>query len=74
MCTTITLNERSIDLLMDALQIKIGKINSKVIINSVKGINSDELTKERSECNSILDALIKAKENFKVAETMAAEK
>jgi uncharacterized protein YfkK (UPF0435 family) len=74
MCTTITLNERSVDLLMDALQIKIGKINSKIIINSVKGINSDELAKERSECNSILDALIKAKENFKVAETMAAEK
>ena len=71
MCTAITLEEKTIDIVIDALTKKMGDINTKAIISGVK---TEKMENDYAECSKALSLFNKAKDSLSVAKTMVAEK
>ena len=71
MCTSITLDEKRIDIIINALMMVMGDINTKSIL---KGGMTDKMKSEYQECEKTLDILNAAKENLNDCEVMAKEK
>ena len=67
MCTAITLEENTVDLVIDALTKKMGEINTASIL---MGIRNEKMEREYSACEKALDLFNKAKDSFKSAKTM----
>lgn len=71
MCTTITLEEKTVDLVIDALQKKMGSINTAAILS---GVRTDKMADDYAQCEKALDLFNKAKDSFSTAKVMAMEK
>ena len=71
MCTAITLEEKTIDIVIDALAKKMSSINTAAILS---GVRTDKMAEDYAQCEKALDLFNKAKDSFSAAKTMAAEK
>ena len=71
MCTTITLEEKCVDVIIDALVKKMGDINAKILIS---GVVTPKMKDEYAECERVLGLFTKAKDSFDTAKIMAGEK
>jgi hypothetical protein len=71
MCTTITLGEKGIDVVIDALVKKMGDINAKILIS---GTTTPKMQQDYAECEKALGLFTKAKESLSSAKVMATEK
>ena len=70
MCTAITLEENTVDLVIDALTKKMGEINTCAI---VLGVRNDKMKEAYAECEKALDLFNKAKDSFKSAKAMVGK-
>ena len=70
MCTAITLEEKTVDLVIDALTKKMGGINTAAI---VLGMRTDKMASDYAECERALDLFNKAKDSFKSAKAMVGK-
>lgn len=61
MCTNVVLDENIVDVIIDALTIKMGGINS----NKIFGISTEDDEREYEACDKALDIFNKAKETLK---------
>lgn len=61
LCTAITLDEKSIDIIIGALVKKMGELNTKSLISGVK---TEKMVQDYNDCEKTLDILTKAKENL----------
>ena len=71
MCTAITLEEKTVDLVIDVLQKKMGSINTAAILSHVWTV---KMSDDYAQCEKALDLFNKAKDSFNSAKTMAEEK
>jgi hypothetical protein len=71
MCTTITIDEKSVDVIIDALEQKMYSINTCAIISGAK---TPKIESDFAECEKALELLNEAKESFERSKVMAAEK
>ena len=51
MCTAITLEEKTVDLVIDALQKKMGSINTAAIL---RGVRTDKMADDYAQCEKAL--------------------
>lgn len=70
MCTAITLEEKTIDVVIDALVKKMGGINTFAIVTKNCG---GKMQQEYEACEKALDLFTRAKESLNTAKTMAME-
>jgi hypothetical protein len=61
MNVTITLDEKSVDIVIDALTMKMGRINSASIIS---GVVTEKMRKDYSVCEKVLDLFNQAKDCY----------
>lgn len=71
MCTTITLEEKCVDAVIDALVKKMGVINSNILIS---GTTTPKMQNDYIACEKALGVFTKAKDNLVSANVMATEK
>ena len=71
MCTAITLEEKTVNLVIDALQTKIGSLNAAAILSRVWTV---KMADDYAQCEKALNLFNKAKDSFNSAKTMAEEK
>lgn len=71
MCTTITLEEKCVDVIIDALVKKMGNINANVLIS---GTTTPKMQDDYIACENALGLFTKAKESIAAAKVMASEK
>ena len=71
MCTTITLEEKCVDVVIDALVKKMGVINSNILIS---GTTTPKMQSDYIACEKALDVFTKAKDSLVSANVMATEK
>lgn len=70
MCTTITLEEKCVDAVIDALVKKMGNINANILIS---GTTTPKMQQDYAECEKALDLFTKAKDSFKSAKAMVGK-
>lgn len=70
MCTTITLEEKCVDAVIDALVKKMGDINAKILIS---GTTTPKMQQDYAECEKTLGLFTKAKDSFKSAKAMVGK-
>ena len=68
MCIGVTLEEQSVDVVIEALAAKMGDINSRAI---VLGVRNDKMKEEYAKCEKTIRLFNKAKESLRVQKTMA---
>lgn len=71
MCTAITLEEKTIDVVIDALAKKMSGISTFAIVTKNCG---GKMQREYEACEKALDLFTKAKESLNTAKTMAIDK
>ena len=71
MCTAITLEEKTVDLVIDALQKKMGSINAAAILS---GVMTNKMVDDYAQYEKALYLFNKAKDSFSTAKVMATEK
>ena len=71
MCTTITLEEKCVDVVIDALVKKMGNINANILIS---GTTTPKMQSDYIACEKALGLFTKAKESLVSANVMATEK
>lgn len=71
MCTTITLDEKCVDVVIDALVKKMGVINSNILIS---GTTTPKMQNDYIACEKALGVFTKANESLVSANVMATEK
>ena len=70
MCTTITLEEKYVDAVIDALVKKMGNINANILIS---GTTTPKMQEDYIACEKALDLFTKAKDSFKSAKAMVGK-
>ena len=70
MCTTITLDESTIDVIISAITDKMGDINTCSILS---GVVNEKMKRNYAECEKALDLFNKAKDSFKSAKAMVGK-
>lgn len=70
MCTTITLEEKCVDVVIDALVKKMGNINANILIS---GTTTPKMQEDYIACEKALGLFTKAKDNFVSAKTMVGK-
>jgi hypothetical protein len=71
MCTTITLEEKCVDVVIDALVKKMGNINANILIS---GTTTPKMQNDYIACEKALGVFTKAKDSLVSANVMATEK
>lgn len=70
MCTTITLEEKCVDVVIDALVKKMGNINANILIS---GATTPKMQEDYIACEKALGLFTKAKDSFKSAKAMVGK-
>lgn len=70
MCTTITLEEKCVDVVIDALVKKMGNINANILIS---GTTTPKMQDDYIACEKALGLFTKAKDSFKSAKAMVGK-
>lgn len=70
MCTTITLEEKCVDAVIDALVKKMGNINANILIS---GTTTPKMQEDYIACEKALDLFNKAKDSLSTAKAMVGK-
>ena len=71
MCTTITIDEKSVDVILNALASKMRNLNSKAFLT---GFTNSKMQQDYNDCSEAFILIQKAKANFARAKVMATKK